>query len=75
MANGGILIPPSEDTQHARLWDETQKRLERFLPGMFGEIFPEPAAVVPSVMKDTTLHTEGIGVDTKRGASKEKTQT
>jgi brefeldin A-resistance guanine nucleotide exchange factor 1 len=42
MANGGFLVPPSEAPEKARLWDGTWKRLERFLPGMFREIFPEP---------------------------------
>ncbi|MCJ1477728.1 GDP/GTP exchange factor for ARF [Lambiella insularis] len=48
MANGGYLIPPSENPKSARLWQETQKRLERFLPGMFQEIFPEPLQIPAS---------------------------
>jgi len=43
MANGGYLAPPSQNPQHARLWEETWKRLERFMPGMFQEIFPAPS--------------------------------
>ncbi|MCJ1288215.1 GDP/GTP exchange factor for ARF [Xylographa opegraphella] len=42
MANGGYLAPPSGNPQYARLWEETWKRLARFLPGMFQEIFPDP---------------------------------
>ena len=42
MANGGILVPPSQNPEHAELWDETWKKLDKFLPGMFSEIFPEP---------------------------------
>ena len=41
MANGGILMPGSENKEYALLWKETQKRLDRFLPGMFQEIFPK----------------------------------
>jgi brefeldin A-resistance guanine nucleotide exchange factor 1 len=41
MASGGYLIPSSQNHEQTRLWDETWKRLERFLPGMFAEIFPE----------------------------------
>ncbi|MCJ1394233.1 GDP/GTP exchange factor for ARF [Xylographa bjoerkii] len=70
MANGGYLAPPSENPQHARLWEETWKRLERFLPGMFQEIFPDPqeppAAAEPpqsdeikSGAKDVPLEAKG----------------
>ena len=55
MANGGYLAPPSENPQYARLWEETWKRLERFLPGMFHEIFPEPS---PTVVEPP--HTEKV---------------
>ena len=42
MANGGLLVPPSQNPEHTLLWEETWKRLNRFLPEMFVEIFPEP---------------------------------
>ncbi|MCJ1417746.1 GDP/GTP exchange factor for ARF [Xylographa parallela] len=54
MANGGYLAPPSESPQYARLWEETWKRLERFLPGMFREIFPDPPQT-PSVAVEQPL--------------------
>jgi hypothetical protein len=41
MADGGYLIPPSEDPSKGKLWIETQKRLDRFLPNLFAEIFPQ----------------------------------
>ena len=41
MANGGLLVPPSENPEHAELWNETWKKLEKFLPGMFAELFPQ----------------------------------
>ena len=44
MASGGFLVPPSDNSEHSQLWEETGKRLERFLPGMFGELFPEPVS-------------------------------
>ena len=43
MANQGFLVPPAENASHARLWTETWKRLDKFLPGMFEELFPEAA--------------------------------
>ncbi|KAI9800297.1 MAG: GDP/GTP exchange factor for ARF [Piccolia ochrophora] len=43
MSSGGFLVPPSQDPSHERLWVETWKRLERFLPDLFAELFPEEA--------------------------------
>ena len=43
MASQGILAPPSEKPQNEVLWNETWKRLDRFLPQMFAEVFPEEA--------------------------------
>lgn len=44
MSSGGYLVPPSENPGNERLWTETWKRLERFLPGLKGEVFPEADA-------------------------------
>lgn len=54
MADGGYLVPPSEDLQQATLWNETWKRLERFLPGMFREILPEKANPPPQPVTPKT---------------------
>jgi brefeldin A-resistance guanine nucleotide exchange factor 1 len=43
MSSQGILVPPSEKPEHEALWNETWKRLDRFLPHLFAEIFPEEA--------------------------------
>ncbi|EAS27995.3 Sec7 domain-containing protein [Coccidioides immitis RS] len=40
MADGGYLSPPSEDPTKEKIWIETQRRLDRFLPDLFKEIFP-----------------------------------
>lgn len=58
MADGGYLVPPSQDPSKEQMWNETRKRLSRFLPDLFVEIFPDTAkepekprpgsAVVPS---------------------------
>lgn len=44
MAEGGYLVPPSQDTSKERIWVETRRRLERFLPNLFPELFPEASA-------------------------------
>lgn len=41
MADGGLLVPPSQDPNKEKIWAETRKRLERFLPELFLEIFPD----------------------------------
>lgn len=44
MSNGGYLVPP-EDTAKgtsSEIWEETWKRVDRFLPNLFVEIFPLP---------------------------------
>ncbi|KAK2792707.1 GDP/GTP exchange factor for ARF [Onygenales sp. PD_12] len=54
MADGGYLASPTEDPSKEKLWVETQKRLDRFLPHLFSEIFPpkpveqQPAPPPPS---------------------------
>jgi brefeldin A-resistance guanine nucleotide exchange factor 1 len=41
MADGGYLAPSSQDPSKEKIWVETRKRLERFLPTLFAELFPE----------------------------------
>lgn len=41
MADGGYLAPLSQDPSREKIWVETRKRLERFLPTLFAELFPE----------------------------------
>ena len=43
MANGGYLAPPDEQADGEELWVETWKRINRFLPDFFAELFPEEA--------------------------------
>jgi len=68
MVNGGYLVPPSESAENTILWDETWKRLERFLPGMFREIFPEP--VQSALAKAEQPKTERAGAKPEQGATK-----
>ncbi|KAF2645418.1 Sec7-domain-containing protein [Massarina eburnea CBS 473.64] len=43
MSNGGYLAPPDEEPEREELWVETWKRINRFLPNFFAELFPEEA--------------------------------
>jgi brefeldin A-resistance guanine nucleotide exchange factor 1 len=43
MSNGGYLAPPDEKPEQEELWNETWKRVNRFLPQFFEELFPEEA--------------------------------
>lgn len=38
------MVSPAQDPSKEHIWTETKKRLERFLPSLFVEIFPEAAA-------------------------------
>jgi golgi-specific brefeldin A-resistance guanine nucleotide exchange factor 1 len=49
MADAGYLIPVAsqeaaeeeERERNERVWEETRRRVERFLPGLFGQLFPD----------------------------------
>jgi brefeldin A-resistance guanine nucleotide exchange factor 1 len=43
MAGDGYIVPPREAQSESqkRLWSETETRLERFLPGLMAELFPD----------------------------------
>lgn len=56
MTSGGFLVPPSEKQQGSEIWDETWKRVDRFLPNLFAEIFPE-------VKEPLLPATEGVNRD------------
>ncbi|KAJ5177882.1 SEC7-like alpha orthogonal bundle [Penicillium coprophilum] len=67
MADGGYLVSPSQDPSKEEIWVETRKRLGRFLPDLFSEIFPDvPNEPEKSPSTDTVSSTE-------ESAEKEKT--
>lgn len=41
MADSGYLVAPEQDSSKEEMWNETRKRLGRFLPDLFTEIFPD----------------------------------
>ncbi|KAF2396554.1 Sec7-domain-containing protein [Trichodelitschia bisporula] len=52
MSSGGYLAPPEQKPEYEELWAETWKRLNRFLPDLFAELFPEEAKKpIPAIAK------------------------
>jgi brefeldin A-resistance guanine nucleotide exchange factor 1 len=49
MAKDGYLVPPSEDPSKEKLWVETWKRLDRFLPDLRKEL---PQLAEPEMPKE-----------------------
>ena len=45
MADGGFLVPLTQGSRPSELWIETCKRVDRFLPGLIPELFPQASAV------------------------------
>jgi len=43
MSHSEVLAPPDENPEQEELWNETWKRINRFLPNFFAELFPEEA--------------------------------
>lgn len=43
MASSGYLVPPQEDPSQEKLWVETWKRIDRFLPDLRNELALEDA--------------------------------
>ena len=41
MADGGFIQPPSDGSPPTELWDETCKGVDRFLPDLIAEVFPQ----------------------------------
>ena len=67
MSSQGILVPPpsEENKEREPLWNETWKRLDRFLPHLFAEIFPEevkkPRSAAPTAPKRSTESQQAPG--------------
>ncbi|KAI9842635.1 MAG: GDP/GTP exchange factor for ARF [Sclerophora amabilis] len=51
MSSGGYLAPPDQSPENEKLWTETRKRLARFLPDLFEQVFPNESAMPKSPTK------------------------
>lgn len=45
MSSSGYLVPPSQDPSQEKLWVETWKRIDRFLPDLRKELDLDPKEV------------------------------
>jgi brefeldin A-resistance guanine nucleotide exchange factor 1 len=73
MSNGGYLAPPDENPDQEELWNETWKRVNRFLPNFFAELFPEEAGK-PKKSKEVPIREKEKGKDKVESAEAEKTE-
>jgi brefeldin A-resistance guanine nucleotide exchange factor 1 len=72
MGGAGYLSPPTENLENEKMWTETKKRLDRFLPDLFSDVFPEKDEMkqAKEVKSDHTLgEADGIAA---LGATREK---
>lgn len=74
-------MPPTEKSKGSEMWEETWKRVDRFLPDLYAEIFPEaiqspkspppPTATVqvaeePPIIEPADREGEGGNVENKQ---------
>jgi brefeldin A-resistance guanine nucleotide exchange factor 1 len=62
LSSGGYLAPPDENPDIEELWNETWKRINRFQPTLFAELFPEEAGkpARPRPSKDERASKESV---------------
>jgi brefeldin A-resistance guanine nucleotide exchange factor 1 len=67
MSSNGYLVPPSKDPSKEELWNETWKRIDRFLPNLRADLAleeepvveaPPPSAGLPPVIAAATAVAE-----------------
>lgn len=69
MSSNGYLVPPSQDPARAELWNETWKRIDRFLPGLRADLaLDEPA------QEEEPPRSAGLPAAVEAQASEEKAQ-
>jgi brefeldin A-resistance guanine nucleotide exchange factor 1 len=78
MSSSGYLVPPEQNPEKRELWDQTWRHLDRFLPQLRKELFPEsgkikspaiPQGKIPKV--DATANGSG-SKDNAKGKAVEK---
>jgi brefeldin A-resistance guanine nucleotide exchange factor 1 len=45
MSSSGYLVPPEQNPEKRDLWDQTWRHLDRFLPQLRKELFPESGKI------------------------------
>ncbi|ODA82718.1 hypothetical protein RJ55_01227 [Drechmeria coniospora] len=68
MASSGYLVPPTQDPTKKELWDETWKRVDRFLPDLRNDLVPEGengSADAPSAPAEEKVEAESKGAEEK----------
>lgn len=53
MSSSGYLVPPSKDPSQEKLWVETWKRIDRFLPELRTELALEEPAMDEKKVEET----------------------
>lgn len=75
LSNGGYLVPPDEEPEKEQLWNETWKRINRFQPELFKELFPEevgkPKRSRDERPKEVAEKADGSGEVEAQGETKE----
>ncbi|TGO79168.1 hypothetical protein BELL_0041g00120 [Botrytis elliptica] len=74
MSSSGYLVPRSQDETQEKLWTETWKRIDRFLPDLRKEIDLEGPGVEENIKgKENEGLATNIKSDTEAGVEEEKT--
>lgn len=77
MASSGFLVSPKQDPSKEKLWTETWKRIDRFLPDLRGDLaLEEPEAEAAPEAEAEAPKTESAAEETtsadKAGEAKEQ---
>ncbi|KAK6600302.1 Sec7 domain-containing protein [Botrytis cinerea] len=74
MSSSGYLVPRSQDETQEKLWTETWKRIDRFLPDLRKEIDLEGPGVEENIKgKENEGLAQNVKSDTEAGVEQEKT--
>lgn len=73
MADGGYLQPPAQGEKPSQMWEMTWKRIDRFLPNLFRDIYPEKRSTKPEPSEAASQQPEAAAgsLDTDRGRTRD----
>jgi brefeldin A-resistance guanine nucleotide exchange factor 1 len=82
MSSNGYLVPPSKDPSREELWNETWKRIDRFLPNLradlaleeqpLAEQAPPPSAGLPPATVGEAEAPAEVGAEAEKAATTEE---